>query len=194
MINFMKVKEILEKLTTEFPICEYAFGNPKDILFSDKIFQICQRDCERYGHSWVCPPNAGDIGENIQRVRSYDRYMVFSTLAEADAWNKDSCLAVKKNHEEISRAFRKRLFQEAGLLMESREENPMPEIYVLSAGCTICENCTYPDSPCRHPKEKLMTIESHGILIMPMLEKIGITYQFDSTTIAYFTMILFHEK
>ena len=190
----MNIESILENLTTEFPICEYAFGKPSDIIFSDKIFEICKRDCDRYGHSWACPPNAGNIEENIERVGKYDRFMVFSTLAEADAWNAASCLAVKKNHEEVTRAFRKRLFEEAGIPLESRAENPEPEIYMLSAGCTICENCTYPNALCRFPKEQLMTMESHGILIMALLEKIGMTYQFDSNTVAYFTMILFHEK
>ena len=188
------IEEILEKLTEEYPICEYAFGSPEDIIFSDKIFQICQRDCERYGHSWACPPCAGTIEENIQRIRQYDRFMVFSTLEEADGWNKKACLAVKRDHEEITRSFRKRLFEELNLPLESRDENPTPEVYVLSAGCTICQECTYPDAPCRFPAERLMTLESHGILIMALLDKIGMTYQFDNNTVAYFSMILFHEK
>ncbi|MDO4616187.1 MAG: DUF2284 domain-containing protein [Lachnospiraceae bacterium] len=186
------IETYLEELIGEFPICEYAFGNTDQIPFSDKIFTICQTDCRRYGHSWACPPNAGTIEDNIDRIGHYQRFLVFSTVWEvSDAFNFDACLLVRKEHEALTREFRKKLLDHYSLPMESLDENPTPPIYMLSAGCGTCEVCACPDEPCRYPKERLMSMESHGILIMKLVEDLGLTYAYDSTTVVYFSSVYF---
>ena len=194
MQNFssQRVKEYIENLILEYPVCEYVFGSPSDIPFSDRVFTICETDCKRYGHSWACPPHAGDLTINIERIKKYHHCLVFSTIWEVtDAWNFDACLEVRKQHEVMTREIRKKVLGHFGLEEESLAENPNPDIYFLSAGCAICEDCSCPDSECKHPKERLMTMESHGILAVSLVEKLGLTSMYDGTTTVYFTMILF---
>lgn len=190
--NIAEIKEYLENAIQEYPICEYAFGDPKEIPFSDKIFTICETDCKRYQHSWACPPYAGDLETNIKRIGNYEQFLVFSTVWEvSDAWNFDACLEVRKQHEELTRQLRQKVLAHFGKEEESLEENSAPDIYFLSAGCAICEECACPQQECRHPKQRLMTMESHGILIMSLTEKLGLTFSYDGTTVVYFSMILF---
>lgn len=190
----MEIRQILEEVMGELPICEFAYGEPSQILFSDKVHEICKTDCPRYGHSWACPPHAGSIEDNIARVNHYNRLLLFSTIWEVtNSWDRDECLEKKKDHEEVTRAFRDMLFERLGLEKESLEENPNPEVYILSAGCTICEECSCPNEPCKHPKDRLMTMESHGILIFNLCEVLGISTAFDQTTTVYCTMVLFNE-
>lgn len=172
--------EFLEQLSAEFPICEYAFGTTDQIPFSDKVLFICQTDCKRYGHSWACPPHAGEISENIARCRSYSRFFLFSTVWEvSDAWNTEVCLEAKKAHEALTREFREQLSAQAF------------SFYTLSSGCSICDVCACPDEPCRHPEDRLPSMESHGIVIMQLVEEMGLTFSYDGTTAVYFSMILY---
>lgn len=188
----MDIAQILEEILAESPICEYAFGEPSQIMFSDKVHEICKTDCPRFGHSWACPPNAGSIEDNIERVNKYKHMLLFSTIWEVtNSWDRDECLSMKKYHEEVTREIREKLYERLGVPMESLAENDHPIAYVLSAGCTICDECACPDEPCRHPKERLMTMESHGILIFNLCEVLGIATAFDMTTTVYCTMILF---
>lgn len=190
----MMIRDFLESLTGDYPICEYAFGTTDMIEFSDKVFTICETDCERYGHSWACPPNAGQISHNIWRINCYRNFFLFSSVWEVeDAWDTRKCLDVKRQHEEMSREIRTRLLEEYQQPMESLDENETPEVYMLSTGCTLCDTCTCPSEPCRHPKERLMSMESHGILIVKLVEDCGLTASYDGQSVVYFTMILFNE-
>lgn len=187
-------REYLEELAGEYPVCEYAFGDTSMIEFSDKVFSICETDCKRYGHSWACPPNAGQIEGNIKRIRHYSSFFLFSSVWEVeDAWDTDKCLNVKREHEAISRQIRERIAAEYAFPMESLAENGTPEVYMLSTGCALCDECTCPEEPCRHPKERLMSMESHGILIVKLVEDCGLTSRYDMNSVVYFTMILFNE-
>ena len=189
------IREYLENLMTEYPICEYAFGSTDMITFSDKVYEVCRTDCPRYGHRWACPPNAGSIEDNIERIGHYDSFLLFSTVWDVDdAWDFEACFHVKKEHEIISRSIREKLLDHCRLPMESLAENPAPEIYMLSSGCDLCDDCSCPDKPCRHPKERLMTPESHGILIVKLAEDTGLTLKYDNKTVVYFTMVFFNDS
>ncbi|SFA89058.1 Predicted metal-binding protein [Acetitomaculum ruminis DSM 5522] len=194
-LDVEKVKNFLEELIVEYPICEYAYGDAKDIPFSDKIFTVCETDCVRYNKSWACPPHAGTIDDNIKRIGKYKQFMVFSTVWEvSDSMNYQACLFMKKEHESLTRDFRKKLLNHFDLEEQSLDEDSNPPIYILSSGCTICDECTCPKEPCRHPKERLMTAESHGILLVQVLEDLGLTSSYDGTTVVYFTMVLFGKE
>lgn len=173
-------KEIVESAALSYPICEYCFGDTARIPFSDKVRYICETDCERYRHSWACPPYCGDIRENIDKCRQYQNFFLFSTVVEvANAWDKEVCLRAKSGHEEISRNLREKL------------KEKLEDFYMLSTGCTICEKCACPDEPCRHPKDRLSSMESHGIVIIQLADEMGLCYNYGDDTIVYFSLVLF---
>ena len=179
----MNIQETIESILPDYPICEYAFGSTEQIPFSDKVFTICETDCKRYGHCWACPPHAGSIEENIRRCHSYQNFFLFSTVSEvSDAWNTDACLEAKKAHESLTRELR------AHLLNVIPSSHP---IHVLSSGCSICDVCACPSEPCRHPGERLYSCESHGIVLMQLVEQMGMCFQYGGNIAVYFSMVLF---
>ncbi len=193
--NREEMEAYLESLMAEYPVCEYAFGDCQQIEFSDKVYTICETDCKRYNKSWACPPNAGTIQKNIKRIGNYQHFFLFSTVWEvSDAMNFDACLLVRKEHETIVRDMRSRILKECGLSMTSLEEEAVPSVYFLSSGCSICEECSCPNEACRHPKERLMSAESHGILLIKLVEDMGLTASFDGTTVVYFSMVLYGSE
>jgi len=56
----------------------------------------------------------------------------------------------------------------------------------------ICGECSYPDAPCRHPEERISTIESHGILIMETASRLGVTFDCGNNAVTYFSLIFFN--
>ncbi len=179
----MSNREIIEKIILNYEICEYVFGDVESLVFTDKVWTICETDCERYGHSWACPPHCGVLADNIKRCRSYQHFCLFSTVTEtANAWDVQEKLKVKKKHEEITRLIRAEV---------DRESLPS---YVLSTGCTTCDVCACPDEPCRHPEERLSSMESHGMLVLQNVSEAGMTADYGEDTVVYFSMILYNEE
>ena len=179
--EYLPRQQKLEEILLSYPVFEYAFGNTQDIPFSEKVLEICVHDCIRYGRSWACPPHAGCVEDNIKRVRSYRHFLLFSTLNEvADPMIDEQCLQAKRPHEELTRQLRTQLQQE----WKSR-------FYVLSSGCMLCERCACPDEECRHPQERLMTTESHGIVLLQLVEQLGLSVFSGQNEIPYYSMILF---
>jgi len=191
-MNTAEIEEYLETLLAGYPIFEYSFGDVAQIPFSNKIFTICETDCKRYGHSWACPPNAGTIENNMNRIGHYHRFLVYSAVWEvADAFIQEACLLARKGHEVVAREIRERVLEHFGLAKTGLDEEPAPPIHFLSAGCCVCDECGCPEIPCSHPKDRLMSMESHGILILKLAEDLEMTSAIDSQSVVYFSMILY---
>lgn len=77
-------QKAIEDTALAFPICEYCFGDTAQLPFSDKVWFICETDCERYGHSWACPPYCVDIQEKIAACKNYRNFFLFSTVTEVE--------------------------------------------------------------------------------------------------------------
>ena len=178
----MTNREIIEEIITSYDICEYAFGDYAQIPFSDKVIYICRTDCPRYGHCWACPPAVGDIHDCMERTEHYNRFCIFSTVAEvSDSNNLGACLPAKKAHEALSRRIRKDV------------QAQVPDSLMLSTGCSICDECTYPQEPCRYPRERLSSMESHGIVLVNLIEQMGLCADYGNNAVVYFTMILYND-
>ena len=52
-------KELLEMKLAELPLFTYAWIDPRELEFSQRIRWICEHECPMYGKTWACPP--GDI-------------------------------------------------------------------------------------------------------------------------------------
>ena len=174
----------IEEILTEFPIFQYGFLKTDQITFKEEVRCICRQECERYGTSWSCPPGVGTVEECRQKCLRYSHVLVFTTWAEVeDAADLQESLKTRNEHEAVTHAVMDRMAQ-AG-----------EELFALSSdSCAICETCTYPKAPCRHPDRMLPCIESHGILVTGASELLKMEYFYDSRTIQWFGMIFFHRK
>lgn len=173
----------IESLFAEYPIYQYAFLKPQEIPFSEKVRFICKEECERYGKSWSCPPAVGTVEECQKRCMKYDHVLLFSTVAEAgDTYDFQSRLDTKKEHEFYTTELESKL-RAAG----------MDVLTLSSDSCAICESCAYDAAPCRHREQMHPCIESYGIILTPLLEKLEMDYFLSEQHILWFSIILFNH-
>ena len=58
--------------------------------------------------------------------------------------------------------------------------------------CTICEDCAYPDAPCRFPDMMYPCVESHAILVTDLAEKYGIEF-LSGNVVTWFSILFYKE-
>lgn len=174
-------REKIEEQLTQFPVCEYAFIDPADLEFLDRVRYICKTECPQYGKSWSCPPAVGTVEECKERCSRFTGGFVFTTIAEVnDISNMEETLATRMDHEEITRQIR-------DLFAEQTED-----LQVLSTeSCAICKKCAYPEAACRHPDRMFPCIESYGILVTDVAEKYGISFMNGANVVTWFSLILY---
>ena len=68
------------------------------------------------------------------------------------------------------------------------------EALLALRGGAICERCTYPDAPCRHPERMLPSVEGQGILVTELAEKQGLSFQNGSDVVTWFSLILYEGE
>ena len=173
-------QETIEALIAQYPVCQYAFLKPEDLTFPERVRQICESECPRYGTTWACPPGVGTVEECRKECLEYEDVILVTTLAEVeDTAILEETLKTREGHEEVIRALRKDL-KEAGW-----------QVLALSTeSCEICPKCAYPDAPCRFPEKMIPCVESYGILVTDAAEKGGIDFFYDSNTVTWFGMLL----
>ena len=180
----MTTRELLEEAICELPLFEYTFFPSKEIIFSTKVRKICEmNDCGRFNRSWSCPPAIGTIEDCIARCKPYKNTFMFSTVTSVeDSYNFDSCIKAKVDHE--------RVLLEAAKIFRQYTDSPL----VLGTGCMLCEQCSYPNAPCRHPDNMFPSIESHGILIMQLAAQYNMSYDCGQNIVTYFGVIFYNDK
>jgi len=177
----MMNREWLEERLAELPLLQYEFFSPAELEFSERIRYVCENECPMYGKSWACPPAVGEVEECKVRCQKFEHALLISTITEvSDIANIEETLATRAPHEEITR--------EVHALVKEQSENTM----VLSTeACAHCENCSYPDAPCRFPNRMYPCVESHGIVVTSLAEKYGIDFLAGGNIVTWFSIIFF---
>lgn len=174
-------KEIIESFIYDYPVCEFYYLTPDDLIFSDKVRFICENGCTHYNKSWACPPVIEPVDKCIGLCRQYGHVFLFSTANEvSDSMNMSACVEAKNQHEQVTLRLRDEFRRRFG------------DVLALSTGCMLCAECSYPDAPCRRPDDRLSTIESHGILIMETASRLGACYDCTENTVIYFSLLFFN--
>lgn len=175
----MITHEQLEEFICGYPVYQYAFLQPEEIEFSYRVRWICEQDCDRYNTTWACPPAVGSVDECRHRCLQYKECFLFSTVAEvSDVINFEETMATRSAHEEITADI------EAFIRSQGNEC-----LALSTESCDICENCTYPDSPCRFPDKMHPCVESHGIIVSELAEKYNMDFTLSPTQILWFGII-----
>ena len=173
----------LEAALAQLPLAQYAFFPTAELEFTERVRTVCRAECPCYGRSWACPPAVGTVEECKTRCLSYPQGLLLSTLAEVDdIADMAQTLATRPPHEELTREVAA-LLREQGL-----------EVMGLSTeSCAICEHCTYPAAPCRHPQRMFPCVESQGILVTALAERYGIDFHYGGNVVVWFSLLLFRE-
>ncbi len=172
----------LEERLAEFPLYCYGFVDPEKLEFSDRIRYICTHECPMCGKTWACPPAVGSVEQCREKCLSYQSCLMISTITEvSDISSIEETLATRPEHEKVTNA--------VGALLQEMGETP----FILSTeACTICERCAWLDGkPCRFPEKMHPCVESHGINIIPTLEKCGIEFQYGQNVVTWISLLFF---
>ena len=174
-------RELLEAQLSDLPLYQYAFISTKDLMFSERIRWICELECPMYGKTWACPPAVGSVEECRARCMQYDEALLIATITEvSDIANIEETLATRAPHEEITR-------QVHALVAEQAQKT----MALSTAACAICEECAWPDAPCRFRDKMYPCVESHGIVVTDIAEKAGIDFYADGNLVTWFSMIFY---
>ena len=175
-------KELLEQQLADLPLYIYAFIDPEDLEFSQRIRWICENECPMYGKSWACPPAVGTVTYCKAKCRQYKNCLMVSTITEVnDIANMEETLATRPEHEEVT--------NQVAELMRAQGVEP----YVLSTeACSICETCAWAEGkPCRFPEKMHPCVESHGINVIPVLEQQGLEFQFGENVVTWISLLFY---
>lgn len=176
-------RERLEAQLAELPLYQYEFIDTSELVFSERVRHVCRTECPMYGKSWACPPAVGDVETCKARCLAFDKALMISTITEVgDIANIEETLATRASHEEITRQ------------VHAMVRDQVRDTMVLSTeACAICEQCAYPDGPCRFPERMYPCVESHGILVTDLAERYGIDFLAGGNIVTWFSLILYRE-
>ncbi len=174
----------LEEQLRELPLAQYAFFRTDALEITPRVRAVCEQECPRYGKSWACPPAVGSVADCRRRVLSYPEGLLIVTLTEVDdIADMEQTLATRPAHEKVTR--------QVAHLLEAEGVAP----FVLSTeSCAICEVCTYPGAPCRHPEQMYPCVESHAILVTALADRLGVEYQYGGNVVTWFSLLLFRDE
>ena len=178
----MDITNFEEKLSV-LPLYGYFWIDPKELEFSERIRHICRTECPMYGKSWACPPGVGQVDACREKCLSYERCLMIVTVTEvSDIANIEECLSTRGDHEAITNEVRDLMRQEG-----------VEPLVLSTEACALCPRCAYLDGePCRFPDRMHPCVESHGIVLIPMAEKNGISFQYGENVVTWFSLLFFH--
>ena len=174
-------ERFMEQLN-QLPLYYYHFLKSSELDFTDRIRWICENECPMYGKSWACPPGVGSVQECKAKCLMYENCLMISTIVEVnDVANIEETLKTRPEHEQITNQVREFM----------REQNIEP--YVLSSeACAMCERCAYLDGqPCHMPEKMHPCVESHGINLLPLIEELGLMFQYGENVVTWFSLLLY---
>lgn len=142
----------------------------------DEVRAMCAVDkCHMYGRCWTCPPGCGSVEENTQTIRRYSAGVIVQTTRTLeDDFDYETMESCAQDH--------KAYFGTLHAALRDR----YPDMLALGAGgCRLCDTCTYPDAPCRRPKEALSSMEAYGLLVSDVCTQNGLKYYYGPQTMTY---------
>ena len=175
-------RELLEEKLAELPLYCYDFFAPAELEFSGRIRWICENECPMYGKSWACPPGVGSVEACQKKCLGHKSCLMIASIAEvSDIANIDETLATRPEHESLT--------NQVGDLLRQQGIEP----YILSTeACALCGRCAILDGqPCRMPEKMHPCVESHGINVIPVLEKCGLEFQFGENVVTWVSLLFY---
>ena len=141
-----------------------------------EVRDMCRADkCHLYNRSWMCPPACGSLEENREKILKYRFGIIVQTTGELeDDYDVETMMEAGSQQKKRFFSFRRELLAE------------YPELLALSSGgCELCEKCSYPDAPCRFPKDAMPSMEAFGLVVSDVCTSNGVGYYYGPKTITY---------
>lgn len=156
-----------------------------EAIVTDASFrQLCEANaCGNYGKNHMCPPNAGDITVLMEKIRQYDRALVYQTVWNLeDSYDFEGMMEAGKRHNDLMQKLREK----------TREESCPEPLHLGAGGCRVCEVCAArTQEPCRFPDKAVASLETYGIDVSQLAKASGMRYTNGKDTVTYFGGIFF---
>ncbi|MDD4120041.1 MAG: DUF2284 domain-containing protein [Clostridia bacterium] len=178
------MKNIIEKLI-ENKIFQSVEIETKDIIISEEILSYCKANkCGKYNTNWTCPPAIPSIYQLKEQYNRYSTALIYNIIYPLeDSFDWDGMLGALKDSNNTANKIAKYLHT---LKLDFK---------VLKSGsCDICDKCTYPDNPCKHPDIAYPPLEAYGINVMELAKKFNLNYYNGVNTITYFTIFFYNHE
>ncbi len=175
-------KAVLEEQLAQLPLYTFGYLSPGELEFTQRVRWVCRQECPMYAKSWACPPGVGSVESCRDKCLSYENCLMIATVTEVeDISDISQTLATRPEHEELT--------NQVGQLLRDQGVEP----YILSTeACQICRRCACLDGlPCRHPQKMHPCVESHGINVLPVLEKMGIEFQYGANVVTWISLLFY---
>ncbi|MDR0585184.1 MAG: DUF2284 domain-containing protein [Treponema sp.] len=144
--------------------------------------------CNSYGKSWSCPPACGSLEECEQRIRRYGGGLILQTSGTLeDSLDYEGMTQISADHAKHLRAFQEALLS---LYSVSEADAPLPYLLLGAGACKSCEQCSYPDSPCRFPERMLVSMEAMGMVVSDVCQANNLPYYYGPNTLTYVGCVL----
>ena len=155
----------------------------EEIVFEKELRKMCEMNtCRKYNTTWTCPPAVGEVEELEKLVKSHPYGLVIQKVHQLeDSFDFEGM-------QEGNRIYQQ-MYQKVWDMM--RQQHFQKLLPLSAGGCTLCESCTYPYAPCRHPDLAVPSIEACGIYVNKTLEKVHIPYNNGEATVSYAGIIMF---
>lgn len=152
-----------------------------DIPIDRQLMDYCAMNhCGKYSKYWTCPPCNDGYYDNI--IARYNKACVLVnryTLQDSFDWE-GMQNALADNNDKINRAIYQ--LRDRAIAFDC-----------LKAGCCdLCDECTYPDMPCKNPDMAYPTLESVGIDVMKLSKLTNISYRPSNDTLSYYNIIFYN--
>ena len=177
--------ELIEKVMQaardhEFECVGYA--PTSKLVVRPEVRDMCAADkCHSYDRNWTCPPACGDIEFFQDEIDKRDHCVVFQSVGQMeDDFDLDVMFDTAEDHKDRIPDF----------IKEVREYVDDP-LFLLMGACTICDECAYPDEPCRFPDLAMPSMEAAGLVVSDVCKAADIPYNHGPQTIAYSSCVLF---
>ena len=171
---------MIDKYMNHPEIFECRVIDGSDIPFSGSVREACEANhCGKYGSSWTCPPGVGSIAEWEEKIKKYEKAVVFTCKHTIeDSFDFEGMMAAQKCTKQVL-AHVIEQFQAAG-----------EEYLALGCGsCDLCNACTYPNAPCRFPHKAIPSVEACGIDVVELAKRADIHYYNGTNTVTYFCIL-----
>ena len=159
----------------------WGFFETTGLRFLKEVRDMCAADkCQKYNKCWSCPPACGTLDDSREKAAAFSWGILLQTTAELeDDYDVEMMLEADRLQKERFSSY----CQDIG-----DEEAFMP---MGSGSCRICEECTWPDAPCRFPKRMVTSMEAYGLVVSEVCQLADTPYYYGPQTITYTSCVLF---
>ena len=175
--------KLLQQKAIEFGAYRVGVVDVKDIVLNAAFRKMCESNaCGNYGRNYTCPPDIGDIDALMEKVKTYNKAIVYQTVGELeDSYDFEGMMEAGAKH---SLLVQKMWDFTDGIKLEN-------VLHLGAGGCSLCPVCgKISDTPCRNPERVMASLEAHGINVSKLAEQAGMKYINGQNTVTYFGVVL----